>query len=344
MGLSNVENILQSIVDGGEYDKSPQSRVEELLIEVKEAIEEGGGGGGTTVVANPEGEATDDLIKIKVGSTIYAILAGGGGGSLTESITVAVDVGGISAGTTYEVGTPIEDIISDLLSPTLYPSFTAPSASLSGSGSKLLETGATLAVTLTATFNRGTINPAYGTSGYRAGAATGYTLNSGTEQEENTWSETVTASNRQFSASVAYAQGEQPKDSNGGNYDSPLPAGSVNTPQLKYEFVDAMWANTSNIATVAKLSLISKSTKQRDMVFPAQTVANPEVFDIPASWTVTAVQVKNDLSGQYEDASAQFTVSNVTHNDAAGNSVNYKRYTFNMGFDTGSRTVRVKWS
>lgn len=44
MGLSNVENILQSIVDSEEYDKQPQSRVEELLLEVKEVIEEGGGG------------------------------------------------------------------------------------------------------------------------------------------------------------------------------------------------------------------------------------------------------------------------------------------------------------
>lgn len=78
MGLSNVENILQSIVDSEEYDKQPQSRVEELLIEVKEAIEEGGGGGGgTTVVANPTGPATDDLEKLQVGSTVYAVNGGG---------------------------------------------------------------------------------------------------------------------------------------------------------------------------------------------------------------------------------------------------------------------------
>ena len=32
-----------------------------------------GGGGGTTVVANPEGEATDDLEKLQVGSDIYEI-------------------------------------------------------------------------------------------------------------------------------------------------------------------------------------------------------------------------------------------------------------------------------
>ena len=263
---------------------------------------------------------------------------------LSADMTTGITVGGIDSGTTYEEGTPIETVLNDLLNPTLYPSFTNPSLSLSGSGSHLLETGATQAVTLTATFNRGSINPAYGTSGYRSGEATGYILNGGIEQSGNTWSETVSASNKTFQATANYAAGEQPKDSKGGNYDSPLPAGSKSSGTVTYDFVDAMWANTANIATIAKLSLVAKSTKQRDMVFPAQTVANPEIFDIPASWTVTAVQVKNDLSGQYEDASSQFTVTDTTHNDAAGNSVNYKRYTFNMGIATGQRTVRVKWS
>ena len=34
---------------------------------------EGGGGGGTTVIANPEGSATADLIKLQVGETVYGI-------------------------------------------------------------------------------------------------------------------------------------------------------------------------------------------------------------------------------------------------------------------------------
>ena len=40
----------------------------------------GGGGGGTTVIANPAGAATDTLNKLQVGSTIYSIPSGGGGG------------------------------------------------------------------------------------------------------------------------------------------------------------------------------------------------------------------------------------------------------------------------
>ena len=270
--------------------------------------------------------------------------SGGGSAELTDDLTTAVTVGGIESGTTYEEGTPLEDILRDMLDPVMYPTLTNPSVSLAGSGSKLLETGATLAVTLTATFNRGSINPAYGTSGYRSGAVTGYSLNSGASQQGNTWSETVSSANKTFKCTASYAAGEQPKDSKGNNYSSPLAAGSVESGNVTYDFVDAMWANTAAIGTIAKLSLVAKSAKQRDMQFPAQTVANPEVFDIPASWTVTAVQVKNDLSGQYEDASDQFTVTDTTHNDAAGNSVNYKRYTFNKGFDTGARTVRVKWS
>lgn len=38
-----------------------------------------GGGGGTTVVANPEGEATDELEKLQVGNDIYSIPQGGSG-------------------------------------------------------------------------------------------------------------------------------------------------------------------------------------------------------------------------------------------------------------------------
>lgn len=301
--------------------------------------------GANDVVANPQDDATDDLAKIKIKNTVYEIPQGSGsGGELTKALNVSVAVGGIKVGDSYVSGDSIEDLLHDMLDPVAYPTLTNPSVSLAGSGSKLLETGATLAITLTATFNRGSINPAYGTSGFRSGPATGYILNGGTEQSGNTWSETVTAQNKSFSCVSKYSAGEQPKDSTGADYSSPLPAGQVSSETVTYDFVDAMWANTANITAVAKLSLVAKSTKQRDMTFPAQTIANPEIFDIPASWTVTAVQVKNDLSGQYEDASDQFTVTNTTHNDAAGNSVAYKRYTFNKGFDTGARTVRVKWS
>lgn len=288
------------------------------------------------------GEITVDGHKY----TLYAPAGGGGGDAvLSDDLTTAISVGGIDSGVTYEAGTPLETLLRDLLEPTLFPMFTNPSASLTATGAKLLEKGATLATTFTIAFNRGTINPQYtAESSYRSGEATGYSLNGGTAQAGNTFSVTVTEAQKTYQGNVAYAQGVQPKDSKGKDYQSPLPAGSVNTNTINYEFVDALWANTGNIATVAKLALVSKSAKQKDFAFPAQTVVNPEIFDVPASWNVTAVQVKNDLSGAYEDAISQFTVTDVTHDDASGTSVAYKRYTFNLGYDTGARSVRLKWN
>lgn len=46
--MSRSEEIIQSILDGTEYDEPARSRIEYLLKELKEAIEEGGGGGGFT--------------------------------------------------------------------------------------------------------------------------------------------------------------------------------------------------------------------------------------------------------------------------------------------------------
>ena len=268
----------------------------------------------------------------------------GGSGSLGEAITASISVGGIMTGTSYAAGTSYDTLWKSLLNPIAYPTLTNPSATISATGAKLLESGSTLDTTITVSFNRGTINPAYGTSGYRSGVATSYALNGGTAQAGNTFDVTVDSTQTSYQATVSYEAGEQPKDSTGRDYASPLAAGSVNSSTLTYEFTNALWANTSSISTVAKLALVSKSAKQKDFSFPAQTVANPEVFDVPADWTVTAVQVKNDLSGAYEDALSQFTVTNTTHEDAAGNTVNYKRYPFNLGYPTGPRSVRLKWS
>ena len=316
---------------------------EEAYALSRKYTDEHGGGGGTTVVANPEGEATEELEKLQVGSKIYGIPEGGAA-VLTDDLTTVVTVGGITAGTTYEEGENLETIVRDMLDPVLYPTLTNPSATLATSGATLLEVGATPTHTLTATFNRGSINPVYGTSGYRAGAATEYSLNSGTAQNTNTWSEEISSSNKTFQASVSYAAGEQPKDSKGNDYGTPLAAGSVSTNTITYEFVNALWANTANIATVAKLALVSKTAKVKAFSFPSATVANPEVFDVPADWTITALEVLNTLNNQWENCSTEFSTSSVTHEDAAGNNVNYTRYTCNLGYAMGARQVRIKWS
>lgn len=269
---------------------------------------------------------------------IDALLAAQTGAGLSEALTSSKVVGGIAAGTSYPADTPVETILRDMLNPTENPTLTAPSATLSAAGGTLVEEGVPTDKTLTATLNRGSISPAYGTSGFRAGEATGYALNGGEQQAGNTFIVTVDESNKTFVVAVSYAAGEQPKNSKGEDFSSPLEAGSVNSNTLVFEIVAPIWSNAANIATIAKESLLSRTAKQKQFNFPAQTTANPEVFDIPAAWTVTAVEVLNTLSNQWVDCAVEFTVTDVTHGEIA-----YKRYTYNS-VATGARSVRVKWS
>ena len=271
---------------------------------------------------------------------------GGGGGSaeLLEDLTTSVSVGGITSGKTYYEGTSLEKILRDMLNPIGYPTFTNPSVTISATEEDIIETGSTLETVITASFDRGTISPAYGTDGYRSGVATSYKLNDGAEQSSNTFNVVVSAENPSFSVTVAYEEGEQPRDSQGNDYQTPLLAGTVTSNTLNYEFVEALYANTANIATVAKLPLISKENHFNILSFPDSPEANPEIFDIPASWDITGIEVRNVLTGAFEDCSSEFTATHVTHDDALGNPIDYIRYTNNLGYDIGNRDIKILWN
>lgn len=298
----------------------------------------GGGGGGSYTSLSDKPKINDHTVVGNMSSADLGI-----SDSLANPLTATVDVGGVDTGDTFAKDTSLETIVRRILSPVLYPTLTNPSATLSATGAKIIEKGGSLAATFTIAFNRGSINPAYGTSGYRSGAADEYTLD-GVTQSENTFSKTITESKTSYQGSVSYLAGEQPKDSDGNDYGTPLAAGSVNTNTVSYEFVNALWANTSDITSVAKLDLVSKSAKVKEFNFPAATVVNPEVFDVPASWTVTAVEVLNTMSNQWESCASEFNITDVNHDDAGGTSTAYKRYTNNLGYSMGARKVRVKWS
>lgn len=270
--------------------------------------------------------------------------SGGGDSTLQEGIEAQVAVGGIPVGKTYAAGDDLEAILRDMLYPLAYPTFSEPSVSLSTNASRVLETGATATVTLTATANQGKIEPAYKTSGKRAGAVTEYALVgvTGSENTTGVWNDvTVDGTNRSFTAQATFGVGEQPKDSHGNDYDSPYPGGTKTSSALTFEFVNCVWSNESDIATIAKHAAKSSSVKEYSFTFPPQTNANPECFLIPASWTVSKVEVLNELSGKYEDCASEFTVTDDTRQDAGGNDIAYKKYTDNRGYAADVRTIKV---
>lgn len=355
MNGTKTEQILNALANGSgidEYRGCCNTKTQSLLIDIYDRIDSMQPGGGTDftgatastagkhgLVPAPQAGEQGKFLK---GDGTWADVSGGSS-ELTNPLTASVSVGGVTAGKNYPTGTSLEQILRDILSPALYPTLTNPSATITGTGAKLLEKGSTLNATMTINFNRGSINPAYGTSGNRSGEATGYSLNGGTSQSGNTFNVTVTESNNTFSGAVAYAAGEQPKDSTGANYQTPLPAGSANTNTVTYEFVNALYGTTVNLTTMTKQPLVSKSAKQYTFNLVAQENGQPDMFDVPADFNVTAVQGFNQMTGQWQNIS-DFVVSDTTHEDAAGNTVAYKRYTDDRGYRADGREIKVIWS
>lgn len=312
-------------------------------------------GKGYVIAGTAVYQQSDDKVYTYDGTQWNVLEGGGGGGSadLESQLDVTEPVGGIDDGKQYSVGTSLETILRDMLNPTLNPDITAPSASISGGTPYVLEVGTSKNITFTVNFNKGKIHPLYGTEPLadadRAGDAQEYKLNNGTAQATNTFTNvTVDKNNAVFVANVKYgASSVQPKDSAGNNYLSPLAAGNVDSSAINYVFTYCMWANNSDITDIAKIT--ADEVKDTDYTttinFPASTIANPEVFDVPSSWNVTSIESPNAfIANVWDDVAFEFSDTNVTHLDAGGETISYKRYTFNKGIDMDSRKIRITWS
>ena len=270
---------------------------------------------------------------------------GTGGGSLTKEITVSNPVGRWTNGTKIPVGTPLEDIIKGMLEKVSYPTLTNPSVTLTYNGPILKEIGETISGEVASlTFSRGSITPAYGTSGFRSGVANKYEFlinGVATTTPGTTYTIPDMTSDTTIQAKVSYDPGDQPKDSDGKNYQTALPAGSVLSATKKVEFVYPVWSNAVVNTVIDKMPLISKSTQYVNLNFVNALAAYPETVDIPTTWTVSAVEVYDAVSKSWK-ATCDFATTTATHNDAAGRPVAYTRYYDKRGFNQGAREVRLK--
>ena len=272
------------------------------------------------------------------------VQTGGSGGSLENQITATVSVGGVPSGKVYTVGTDLEAILTDLLNPLAYPELTPPSVTLTTADSLVVEKGTIVDVTLTATFDRGSISPAFGTSGYRSGNVISYSLNGGVAQSSNEFVVTVNELIYSFIVNASYAAGEQPKDSKGNDYNEPLAAGNVNSPALEFEYVDAWYGNSTDPTVIEKLALLSKKPKETVISFPHVEDDQAETFDVPADWVVKDIKTFNTFSNKWETCMSTFSSTNVTHENPAGTAVNYTRYFCNLGYGMGARDIKIEWN
>lgn len=207
--------------------------------------------------------------------TTKAVQSGSGGGSLGINITSAIEVGGIDAGTTYAEGTSYDTLWNDLLNPTLYPTYTAPSASLSYSADSYYAVGSTIeAKAATVSYNAGAITVNGVKQNDRGGAATLYSISTSgadtefSDSDASSGSFSVPALTRSTKGSivltgtVAYAQGPQPKDSKGNDYGSPEPSGSK-TASKTMNFILPYYYGASNSSTVSNFTGLTSNVSAK---------------------------------------------------------------------------------
>ncbi len=259
--------------------------------------------------------------------------------------------GGIAAGSTFsDPGIEVVELWRRFLYPELFPTLVAPTSAFSLAESGYREIGEiVLLLHFTATFNRGSISPAYGTNGFRSGLPnsydyTGVVLPSAVASTSLSNAQTipnylVLLGNQNWTCIVDYDAGEQPKSSYDNDYSTPLSAGSINQKTVTIMGVYPTFATTSAITTMTKQSLQSMSAyEQVSMV--AESDSDKQTIDIPVAWgTITGLQQFNTFSGQWDTISlSDFTQTAVT-NVIQGNTVNYTRYTHN-GAKIGARQLR----
>ena len=242
-------------------------------------------------------------------------------------------------------------MMNRMLYPTLNPTLTNPSSAFVLSQSGFREINETTALSFSSTFNQGSINPQYtATSNKRSGLPNTYNY-TGTGVSNNTStslsdSETVAAytvlqGSQSWTGSVSYDAGVQPKDSVGGNFNSPLPAGTTSAITRTITGVYPPFATTSSLTTMTKQSLQSMTTYvQVSMVTESGGGGAKQKIDIPNAWsTISGLQQFNTLSQTWDTINLSTFTQSAVQQTIQGLSVNYTRYTHN-GATIGARQLR----
>lgn len=278
--------------------------------------------------------------------------------TITSNEGTAITVGYITAGTDLSGKTAVE-VINEMLYRELYPSLNAPTSTFTTTSNSLQKIGSSINISFQTTFNRGSINPAYGTNGYRSGLPskyeyTGTGLTDVTGDSANTLSVskivsgyTVLSGNNVWTSKVYYNEGERPLSSRGNEYSElALPAGSLSTQTITIVGVYPVIATSVDTNTLTEQSLLSYGTDiivsfAKEDVF--SSVLKKQVIKIPKAWKfanafLTQAYQRDDQTGLY---GATNIISSFTPESGTGADANYNIYTHNGG-KIGARTIKFR--
>lgn len=298
-----------------------QSRVEQILS--------------GTFVGNPQSRVEALLMALIAGGVVAP---GEGAGALRQSISVTKNVGGVTSGQTIAAGTSFETVFRRILSPNVNPTFTPPTASLKSNASSMIfgidePIGS---VRFDLTFDQGKIVPEFGTSGKRSGPASSYTIDGQTGQTVSiNMDDKMPNGERQVTITgvVAYQKGEQPKNSSGENYSTPLPAGSVSD-YITFERKPYIYSNKNG--SFERMPISQYNSSPIEIALRNEDHPNEATIALPSR--ATSIETWDALEKEWEDISWEWLEEQITIDGRT-----YWKYTDNRGYRAGERQLKFKW-
>ena len=285
-------------------------------------------------------------------------------------ITTTKNVGGVNSGVFFEKNTLLNELLRNILSPTLNPVLTAPYVSLSTqTEDRLFAVGSSTYITFSVDFDRGTINPAYGTNGKRSGVAVSFGVKCDSMLISSmnnvnifgTWISLLDDEDKPTEGVITYRgvviceDGEQPKNSMGANFDKPftlkdennniVPLESDNSNSINFEFVYPIYANTdiNHLDRLEQQPLVSKSKGYAVIDFPLQTRENRFTFAVASTLNVENIYYYNTVAQDWYGVN-KIDDFDVVNDDSISDYITYKRYSMKGDDAKGEIKVKITWN
>ena len=244
-------------------------------------------------------------------------------------------------------GKTVEEILLMMFYGVTNPTFVNPSLTIDLGDLDTLIVGKPTTISGKMVFNRGSITPPYGTSGYRAGEATEYLVNGAPTAANFSLEVTPAAGDNIITCEVKYAQGEQPFNSAGQAYDKPLPAGSV-IAVARLQAVNQIYTG-ENLDSTLDFSWFEEedgSGEGYQALIATETATTKQSFAIAASVKVVGIKQFEPMTQTWMwiggSAATSLTYFDTTRisGDTLGENEDYILYTHN-GSLTGQRELRI---
>lgn len=275
--------------------------------------------------------------------------------ALSDDIATVNALGGIPAGTTVAQlkNKTFSQLFDELIFPTINPTFELPTASLSLKNTSIThlvqEVGTTGAsVPVAASFNTG-----YNPGAIKIGGVKKQNRGGHLQSDQSFIYINNDPASKKFPTEIpeggivykyraSYAQGPQPLDSKGNNYQTPLPAGTVDSKAVTVYGAYPYFTNKDDNKAFAKLPLTIYSNLSV-VKFKAEG-PNKHAFKIPVKYNLTKVELLNTLSGKYEDYGIDKFTKTTETIKVQNKQVEYAVYTRNDAGFNGESTFNITFS